>query len=167
MGNLKVHVLRVDDDLPEVPCCMGAAVFERCTCWVPVHDVEQAPELPGEPVPRPDGMCSDCACRRDSVERQAFETGKETGLLSRWEGVLDCVTDGTPFYCHDGLRRRIGERHPDGRFRKLGPHGYEPLVGSDGVPRRADGRPAFLCAGWAALRRKHLQQHPPSEDSTS
>lgn len=119
-------------------CCMGA-VFNGargCTCWVPVYDMEQAePRTSIEPETRT-RMCGDCAYRPDSPERAA---DPDFGLAL------------SNFWCHRGIRRPKHWRHPDGRVRPGSPDDYQPPI-INGVPYRADGRPAARCGGWAAMR---------------
>lgn len=134
------------DQVDEVfGCCYGEALggAERCTCWTPVYDVDQA-----DPVPpsSPDGiqvrhaLCGDCAFRKDSAER-----------ADEWseEALLSLPAAGEPFWCHDGMRRPVRWEHPDGRTVAGSTADWRPAkVGP--VPFRADGRPGLLCAGWAA-----------------
>lgn len=141
-----IHVLKcaAPDDMPEdgVPCCMGLAVGNACTCWETVYDQPQAKPKPKLPVVvRPEGLCADCACRPGAPEREDGE-----------HPVEELALRNKPFYCHDGMRRAIAEVHPDGRRREVGPGNYDPpvLVGGS-VPFKADGSPAFICAGWDAL----------------
>lgn len=128
-------------------CCQSAAMSgspESCTCWVPVYAEDQAdirpPERPEDLTARP-SMCGDCAFRPDSPERAEPWTA---------EALYDSARAGTPFWCHDGMRRPLRWQHPDGRVVDGSPHDWQPpIVG--GVPYRADGRPALLCAGWRAV----------------
>jgi len=157
-------------------CCAGAALRDCCTCWTPVYDREQAKDQGGDPEVRPE-KCGDCACRPDSPERLTPEL-----MNSSVDGVHRLAAEGTPFYCHDGMRRLKGHRHPDGAevpAENGEEHNYSPpmrpgdrcsspahsrgrnpagCLECDGsgwvrhpVPLRADGRPALICAGWAAL----------------
>lgn len=142
----------IDD--PELPdtgggCCMGADVYGpgRCTCWREVYDRDQAPPVPGERVVRPEGMCSDCAYRPGSPEKNddpEFRAAADD--LEAW------AASGTPFHCHDGMRLLTNRRHPSGAEVPGRPGGYDPPI-HDGVPYRADGAPGYLCAGWDARRR--------------
>lgn len=125
----------------DIWCCIGALHNgpDACTCWVPEYDVEQLPPRLGVPEVR-ERMCGDCAFRPGSPER-AEEYSEET--------LLELALTGTPFWCHDGMRRPSRWRHPelgvvDGRTDDWQPAMLGPL------PFRADGRPALLCAGWAA-----------------
>lgn len=125
-------------------CCWGSAVYgpARCTCWEAVYDVDQTDPV----LPVPDGSievrqarCGDCAFRRDSKER-ADEWSEEE--------LLGLAVAGTPFWCHDGMRRPKLYRHPVlGDVRASGDDWRPPTVA--GVPFRRDGRPGLLCAGWA------------------
>lgn len=129
------------DDL----CCMGAAVYgpERCTCWVPVYDRDQAEPDTSTPPTTRTTCCYDCAYCNGSPERTTYD---EEGEL------LDCAGDlRAAFWCHQGDRKVIEWRHPDGRvFPQEREHYAPPIV--DGVPYRADGRAGERCAGWAAHR---------------
>jgi len=135
-----------DEDRP--PCCWGAVNgAEYCTCWRAVYDVEQAPPRPltgpQDITPRP-SMCADCAFKPGSPERSEHFTE---------EALLELPHSGDPFWCHDGMRRPTHWEHPDGRVVPGSPDDWQP-VGINGIPYRADGRPALLCAGWAALAAK-------------
>jgi hypothetical protein len=118
-----------------------------CTCWVPVYDVEQAPPAEDGPVGPRDGMCGDCAFRPGSPERAE---GYNRDALFR------LADEGRPFYCHQGMRRPVRHRHPDGREVPGDPDDWQPLM-VRGQPFQADGTPGMLCAGWTARFR---QQHP-------
>lgn len=126
-------------------CCHGDALGgpDRCTCWQPVYDIDQAAPVPPA---RPEDIevrlrpCGDCAFRKDSPER-----------ADEWteEALLGLPATGEPFWCHDGMRRPIRWDHPDGRTVPGSTSDWRPaMVGP--VPFRADGRPGLLCAGWAA-----------------
>jgi hypothetical protein len=144
-------------DAGEGACCIGAAVYgpERCTCWEPVHDLEQAtpdPELVQwlaagiQPVTRR-RMCADCAYRPGSPER----TG-DKGYQGDAESLHELAAAGERFWCHQGIRRTAAWRHPAGVEAPGSPAAYDPPI-VDAVPYRADGTPAELCAGWDARRR--------------
>lgn len=132
----------------EVPCCMGAAVYglERCTCWEPIYDLDQAESLDvGSPPATRSSCCIDCAYRNGSPERTS-------GL---GEELVDVAgTPGSVFACHQGMRRVVAWRHPLLGDREIpaGPGDYRPPI-RDGIAYRADGSPADLCAGWASYRR--------------
>jgi hypothetical protein len=149
------------DDLPDAGegmCCDGAAIYgpHRCTCWTPVFDLEQQPlkiglPLPPVPVrmcePGPDGE-DGCAYRPGSPERSGDES------YAGGDGELDrLVATGTPFYCHRGIRRPVAWRHPSGAEIPGHPGDYDPPV-EGGVPYKADGTPADICAGWLWRRAK-------------
>lgn len=129
-------------------CCIGAAMggLGRCTCWVPVFDAEQAPALVDVDREYQPSMCADCAYRPDSPER-ASEYEEEV--------LLDLPADGSVFHCHQGIRRPTRYRHPDGHEVLADSSDYQPLTDPrmPGVPYRADGRPALICAGWTAHKR--------------
>lgn len=133
---------RVDPE-PVVPCCDGSAFVGpgRCTCWVPVFDREQSPELlVGAPTVTRAKCCDDCAFRVGSPERAGSA-----------EVLDDLVGRGRVFWCHEGMRRPVQLVHPDGRVAPGDPADYQPPEVS-GRPYRADGMPAEVCAGWSAWR---------------
>jgi len=133
-------------------CCWGAVMERGCTCWEPVFDASQQPLQPGQAEPRA-SMCVDCACRSDSPERREHRGEDGPSMRSSWEGVHRLAEEGRPFYCHQGMRRLVGYRHPSGAEMHVeDSHRYEPAVGDDDTHYKADGTPADLCAGWAALR---------------
>lgn len=151
-----VHVLESGSG-PELPpelaereaaCCMGAAVYGlgRCTCWIPIYEPAQEadPQVGVLPPVRAE-CCFDCAYRNGSPERDRGE-GDE---------LIDVAgTPGNVFACHTGMRRVVAWKHPllgDCEI-PAGPGDYRPPI-IDGIAYRADGRPAELCAGWAAHRR--------------
>jgi hypothetical protein len=131
-------------DAGEGRCCIGAAAGGRCTCWRVEYAEEQQPLQAGPPAIRPT-MCSDCAFRHDSPERAGDEAFANSG-----EGALEEIALGLhgPFYCHDGMRRRVALVHPSGVRVPLPPGDYEP-VQTPGRPFKASGAPAVLCAGYA------------------
>lgn len=135
----------------DVPCCYGSAMDgpTGCTCWRPVYDVEQAEPQLAAPGLRA-GACDDCAYRGGSPERQGAE--HVTGDARHLEAL---VVLNRPFFCHQGIRRPTGFRHPNGAtWRPPGPAleaAYRPPV-HHGVPYKADGTPADLCGGWGAAR---------------
>lgn len=141
---------RYPDWVPAMPgCCYGDALRgpEACTCWEPIFAVEQAPPRP--PSSPADltvrgSRCGDCAYRRDSPEK-----------ADEWsaEHLVHLAATGTPFWCHDGMRRPVLWRHPDGREIEGSTADWQPaMVGP--VPFRADGSPGLLCAGWAVEGRR-------------
>lgn len=141
-----------DPDLPEVDdglCCTGAAMYGAggCTCWRSVYDVDQADPMPAARVVRPGGMCGDCAYRPGSPEKAG-----DPGYRGDADQLEVWAEAATPFHCHDGLRRRVGRRHPAGVELHSPADEYDPPI-LDGVPYRADGQPGYLCAGWDARRR--------------
>lgn len=140
-----------DEMLHDIPCCMGEAIGgpHACTCWEPTFDVDQTPlEDAGEPpaeIPTRDKCCHDCAYRQGSLERE------------RGEGeYLEDVASGPgkEFWCHQGVRRVVTFKHPDGRELPAGDGDYRPPVGPPDRPIvwKADGTPGERCAGWSALR---------------
>ena len=129
------------DQVPDdwAPCCWGSTFDgpEGCTCWVPVFDLEQAPVQEGPATIR-GKCCHDCAYRPGSPERVREEAGVENELEDAAAGI---------FLCHQGMRKVIAWRHPDGRqLPQEREHYQPPLHGRHAV--RADGRPAEVCAGW-------------------
>lgn len=151
-------------DAGEGACCIGAAVDgpHRCTCWVEVFDLDQAPPLAdADHAVRPQ-MCDDCAYRPGSPERAGDEhAAGDAELLER------IAADAKPFWCHQGMRRPLAFRHePTGTEMPADNVGgaelaYRPPI-VDGRPFRADGTPADLCAGWDA-RRRALAAHSAKE----
>jgi len=141
-----------DHDLPDAgegACCYGAGMRGPggCTCWRPVYDLDQAEPVPAIPIVRPGGMCGDCAYRPGSPEKDGDP--KYRGDADHLEHL---AATGTPFSCHDGLRRLLRRVHPSGVEVPADPGAYDPPI-LDGQPFRADGQPALLCAGWAARGR--------------
>ena len=146
-------------DFPEVDdgsCCYGAMVDGpgHCTCWRPEYDLTQVdPDLLSaqllaagiQPVTR-DLMCADCAYRPGSPEKSGAKD--HAGDPDQ----LDDIAASSRFWCHQGIRRPARWRHPSGAVIDGHPAAYDPPIVA-GVPYRADGTPAELCAGWAARRR--------------
>lgn len=151
-------------DLPDAgegACCYGSASNgkDRCTCWVPVYDTEQQPVQPGLPLPPiPVQMCGSCAYRPNSPERRG-----EDSYAGDAELLDDLVATGQPFYCHQGIRRPVKWRHePTGIEVPGHPGGYDPPI-QDGVPYKADGTPAYICAGWLLRRAKETAKTSTEE----
>ena len=134
-------------------CCTGAAMGgpQRCTCWVPVYDLEQQEPRPG-PMDVRTSRCGDCAYLKNSPEARG-----EDGYQGGPEDLDEMVRDGSPFACHQGIRRPVKYRHPSGTEIPGHPAAYDPPV-IGGVPYKADGSPADLCAGWAGRRLKVIYQ---------
>lgn len=141
----------------DVPCCWGATIHgpSHCECWEPVYDLEQT-----DPSPDAPGLCAQpctgCAYRGGSPER----TGDPR--MAAGPDDLAALVDGNhPFFCHQGMRRIVAFRHPSGAVHQPDDlrleAAYRPHI-INGVPYRADGHPADLCAGWAAAR---LRVRPP------
>lgn len=142
----------------EVPCCDGSAIYgySRCTCWRPVYDCEQTPPrctdarliAAGVPANTRERMCTDCAYRPDAPERNGDPHFR--GDAAHLERL---AADGTPFWCHQGMRKVIAWRHPSGvEIPDAVGASYDPPPLA-GVPWKADGTPGDMCAGWAARRR--------------
>lgn len=148
------------DDHPDedLYCCDGA-IFkgsEGCTCWTPVYSLEQQPPRPptrpADLAPRPE-MCGDCAFRPGSPERSEEWTA---------EALYDTAASGTPFWCHDGMRRPSKWIHPDGHEVPGDPDDWAPPI-RDGIPYRADGSPALLCGGWTRVAARTAPAPAPHE----
>lgn len=156
--------------LPDVAdgiCCIGAAVYgpSRCTCWEPIYDMEQQPQVPGLVATAQPTQCADCAYRPRSPERQNTE-----GYGADSEELDDMVTRGAVFWCHQGMRRVVRLRHESTGIEIPGhPASYRPGIAvytdPDGqhtaVALRADGTPADVCAGWLARRLAFMQEGMP------
>lgn len=128
---------------PLAPCCYGSADSEDgtgCTCWTSVLDREATRDVQEGPSPIRSVMCGDCAYRPGSPEREE-EGGDPPDYTLR-----------QPFYCHTGMPRAVGYRHPalgDAVVPAPTDDDYRPMI-RNGLAWQADGRPAVLCAGWAA-----------------
>lgn len=148
--------------IPGMPweCCPGAKDGgpAACTCWQPVYDLKQT-EPPVETIVAValgqlepdvrDRMCSDCAYRPNSPEKTGSDdVNGDPQLLEQ------LAATGTRFFCHDGMRKPVGWRHPAGiEIPAVDTDSdYQPPI-IESVPYRADGQPGLLCAGWAARRR--------------
>lgn len=134
----------------DIPCCMGSTLHGPvgCTCWQPVYDVAPRPPRRDEPTPTRPSLCHDCAYRPRSPERRGdLDVAADAAELER------LAVTGTPFYCHDGMRRVVAWQHPSGARIDASALEYAPTV-DGGRPYQADGTPALLCAGWAAMRRR-------------
>lgn len=148
-GALVPPAVRDDDSYGD--CCIGAAMFgnSRCTCWEPVYDLDQQSLAnggePPEEVATRAKCCHDCAYRNGSPERS--DEAEEERLLdiARSDGRQE-------FWCHQGVRRVVAFRHPDGRELPAGEGDYRPPLGPEERPViwKADGTPGERCAGWAA-----------------
>jgi hypothetical protein len=125
---------------PTVPCCEASAFTdgEECTCWVAVLDVVPTLAVQEGPHRIRRTMCGDCAYRPGSPERESL--GGDAPSFSR----------AARFYCHTGMPRAVGYTHPHlGLVPAPTTDDYRPYI-RDGQAWQADGRPAELCAGWAA-----------------
>lgn len=136
------------NQVPEMMgCCMGSAVYgiDRCTCWRAVYSTRRRKPVEGEVEVRA-SPCVDCAYRPDSAERQD-EFGSEH---------LDDLVNGLGvFVCHQGMAHIVEWRQPSGavlpatRDEVGAIHTWAPrYIGNTAY--KASGRPADLCAGWAA-----------------
>lgn len=124
-------------------CCEGAREHGTlyCTCWEPVFDVDQA-----EPEQGPSALrsrcCQDCAFKPDSPEANV-----DYHPTDRDELMANARAGGERFLCHNGMRRILSWRHPDGREVEAVPGDYAPtMVGWHGA--KADGSPAEVCGGY-------------------
>jgi hypothetical protein len=131
---------------PNGYCCWGAVMGRDCTCWKETYEPRaQRKPVAGPVEPRPKS-CDDCAFRAQSNETR--------------DGELDHIRGSAlqSFWCHDGMRREVRLTHPDGTVREFGTGwdasyapSYAALDGSSvAVPRRSNGKPAAICAGWWA-----------------
>jgi hypothetical protein len=139
----RAPLLTAEEEELVAGCCIGSAVYgaDRCTCWEPVFEEEQAPARTDlEPQTR-EKWCIACAYRKGSPEEVEYDLKEDLREL-----------DGT-FWCHTGMRRPVAYRHPAGIERPASPLDYQPLE-VDGVPYKADGTPADRCAGWNAFARR-------------
>jgi hypothetical protein len=141
----------LDEFDPDYVDCSGSGQYgiTGCECWEPVYDVDQADpcdirgnNIPAADLPARDAMCDDCAFRPGSPERETTYHREELFALA---------DRGEPFFCHDGMRRPIAWRHPRlGEISGDTDDWTPPIIA--GVPYRANGEPALMCAGWAARR---------------
>lgn len=149
-------------DAGEGACCMGAVMGgpQHCTCWEPVFDLEQR-----QPQTGPMGLravrCHDCAYLRDSPERRG-----ENGYQGDAESLEQMARDGSPFACHQGMRKPVKYVHPSGAEIPGHPAAYDPPV-TGGVPYKADGSPGDLCAGWAARRLHYMTREAPGPSASA
>lgn len=140
--------------LPEVDeggCCMGAAARgpEYCTCWQPVHDLEQVAPCDAElaDMDTRATACVDCAFRAGSPERRS-----QPGYGHSADDLDELIYSEGMFACHEGMRRIVALVHPSGvRVEVTEPNAYDPPR-VRGVVFRADGTPALHCGGLAAVR---------------
>lgn len=128
-------------------CCMGAVVYgeSRCTCWRPVYDTSQAPPqtvTSAEQLLAQPRMCHDCAYRPGSPERADEYLAEELHSLP---------SAGTPFWCHQGMRRPTHWEHPDGRRVDAHPDDWHPAKEGNFL-YQAGGAAALLCNGWINRR---------------
>lgn len=144
------------DDRDEVapdwsPCCIGSSFRgpTGCTCWVREYDPPKTDHrlirraAPTRVAPE---MCHDCAYRPDSPERTLESRKLDLERIARADG------EGV-FWCHQGgMRRVVAMVHPDGRRYEPEADSYDPPI-REGRPYLPDGRPAQICAGFAARRR--------------
>lgn len=100
------------------------------------------PDLSTEPTTRAK-CCHDCAYRQRSPER----------TREGFESPADLAGDaGREFWCHQGMRKIVAWRHPDGREKSAGEiDDYAPPI-LNGIAYLADGRAGERCAGWASIR---------------
>jgi hypothetical protein len=141
----------LNPDAEQAWCCEGDVEGgpADCTCWTPVYDVEQAPPkaFNAEQLEARPERCADCAFRPGSPELADPYMREE---------LLALPARGEPFWCHDGMRRPVWWEHPTRGRVPGGPDDWRPPQRGR-VPFRADGRPALLCAGWAAVAAKRAE----------
>lgn len=141
-----------DLDWPDVgdgTCCYGAAMGgpRECSCWRPVHDLEQATprtELDAGVMPK---MCGDCAYKPGSPERR-----DDPDVVASSAQLEQLVDQAVSFWCHNGLARLTHFIHPPTGtiFTPAGTESaFQPPI-IDGRPYKADGTPGDYCAGWSA-----------------
>jgi hypothetical protein len=143
------------DDLN--PACCWGSLYDaaKCTCWSPVYDTTQAPP---QTVTSPElltaqkRMCHDCAYRPGSPERA------DEYLAEQLHTLPDA---GTPFWCHEGMRRPAYWQHPDGRRVDAHPDDWHPAREGNFV-YQADGSPALLCNGWMYRRLNTCRPQSPA-----
>jgi hypothetical protein len=121
---------------------MASLLGQACTCWRDVIAPHPARDVQAGPSPVREGRCGDCAYRHDSPERTALEGD-----------TLPYNRDVT-FYCHDGMPKTIAHVHPSGVVELPMGDDYQPVI-RVGRAWQADGRPAIVCAGWAAEDRRY------------
>ena len=132
-------------DIGTLWCCDAVAYrgLAACTCWEPVYDVDQTPPDTTTLAGAMPAKCGDCAFRPDSPERADPFLAEE---------LYSLPDRGDPFWCHDGMRQPARWRHRTVDVEVPGdPADWQPPI-VHGIPYRADGHAADLCAGWLALR---------------
>lgn len=142
----------------DVPCCMGSAAQgpHACTCWQPIYTLDQQDvDTSAQPATQT-AMCGDCAYRPGSPERLEDPHASVQGL----DELHVLAATGRPFYCHTGMRLVLAWRHPTGAVLQGEDGEYDPPIRA-GVPYQADGTPALICGGWAAVRRRHDSEATP------
>lgn len=119
--------------------CCYSELRESCTCWEPIWDVPPPVFDASLPTEVRLEMCGGCAYRPGTDAwtcRTASDLPADTAKR---------------FYCHEGARRILGYRHPDGTEIMLPPEEIDHKGDEhDGRPFFRDGTPAPYCAGWAA-----------------
>lgn len=135
----------------DIPCCYGSIDGpDQCACWQPVYDTDQQETRGGSMVQARTVPCHDCAYRPDSPEQRDC-----VPLPGRSRGV---------FWCHQGMRRIVGWRHPDGRYAPAGAGAYDPpSLAGGAVPLKADGETADLCAGWLSQAAENVDRRALEE----
>ena len=144
-------------------CCYDAASRGPggCSCWIPEYSTRRRKPLGGTVVER-DKPCADCAYSHGSAEQQsAFDSENLSHIAASGDGV---------FFCHQGIAYVVRWRHPLGMVveAELDAAGavntYEPRYATaalngnlTSVPAKANGKPADICAGYAARRRLTLE----------
>lgn len=132
-------------------CCIGVVELGPgdCTCWEPIYDkTQQEPNTSAPFIVERIAMCDDCAFRPDSPERQGDERYSHSDA--------DELRRLPHFWCHQGMRKVVGWKHPAGMTIDNDTDAYAPPLRSlngESVPFRADGSPADRCGGFAAWKR--------------
>lgn len=144
----------------ELPCCDGVAWHgslnggDGCTCWEPIYDREQAELISGLEAQARATPCDTCACR-SLAETLPDGSPVPWDLENAYGDMLNNARRGRPFYCHKGMRKLIGYRHPQlGQTHVDDPDACAEPPFVDGVPYDADGRPSPLCAAWVGEARR-------------
>jgi hypothetical protein len=147
----QIKAITDDPDNPMNWCCYGAAANgpSGCTCWKPEYSQRRRKPIPPAEMKVRAKQCEDCAYRHDSAEWNDDYDRDHLENLANGAGL---------FVCHQGIAYIVRWRHPEGMVieQPLDDVGhvaaYKPLYIGE-VPFKASGRPADLCAGYAARTR--------------
>lgn len=142
---------QITEDSEQAWCCWGSVIYgpTHCTCWEPIYDLAQMPLQNEKEIDQPETRekcCHDCAYKPNSPERAKGE--------SEWLEEIAQKGNEREFWCHQGVRRVVAWKHPDGRKLEAPPGCYDPPQTSEGMPMiwKANGTPGERCAGWATRR---------------